>query len=280
MSEFLKAYDRSRIPLYIQVASVLRQRIETGQWALGQQISTLEELESEFKVARVTVRQAIDMLRQEDLLHAQQGRGTFVAERKPDRHWLKLGTTWTSLIDSVKHNKPQEIHLKDRTAPPDLQPGDGELAPAYVFLHSVQDREDEPYSIVNLRLARSVFDMQPDLFLRLPALAVLAELGAVTVLNAHQTLVIGSADPETANLLRIPLGAPTVQCHCVVVDDTNTAIYVADITYRSDCIKLQIDLFGQDSAAPRSKSVPGRKRRVPSATEPLVEPEKATAGSA
>ena len=272
MSEFLQAYDRSRIPLYIQVASVLRQRIETGQWALGQQISTLEELESEFKVARVTVRQAIDMLRQEGLLHAQQGRGTFVAERKPDRHWLKLGTTWTSLIDSVKHNKPQKIHLKDRTAPPDLQPGDGELAPSYVFLHSVQDRDNEPYSIVNLRLARTVFEMESDLFLRMPALAVIAELEAVQVLNAHQTLVIGSAAPETANQLRIPLGEPTVQCHCVVIDSTNTAIYVADITYRSDCIKLQIDLFGQGSAPPRRKGAPGRKRRPPPVADRLVVP--------
>ena len=28
MSKLLKAYDRSRVPLYIQVASVMRQRIE------------------------------------------------------------------------------------------------------------------------------------------------------------------------------------------------------------------------------------------------------------
>ena len=28
MSKLLKAYDRSRVPLYIQVAAVMRQRIE------------------------------------------------------------------------------------------------------------------------------------------------------------------------------------------------------------------------------------------------------------
>ena len=85
MSKLLKAYDRSRVPLYIQVASVMRQRIEAKQWRPGQKISTLVELEQEFQVARVTVRQAIDILREEGLLHCQQGRGTFVGMHTEDR---------------------------------------------------------------------------------------------------------------------------------------------------------------------------------------------------
>ena len=254
MSELLKAYDRSRIPLYIQVASVMRQRIESGQWAPGQKISTLEELEREFKVARVTVRQAIDILREEDLLYAQQGRGTFVTKRTPDRHWLKLATTWESLIDMVKNNTPRRIVVTEKTPPPHLEPGDGEHASEYVFLHSVQYRGDDSYSIVRLHLAREVYDRDASLFLRSPALPVIAGFRDVSVWNAHQTLVIGSADPETANYLKIPLGAATVECHCVVVDDRNTAIYVADITYRSDCIKLQIDLFGGTSARPEART--------------------------
>src|SRR5688500_16160457 len=88
MSKLARAYDRSRIPLYVQVASVIRQRIETGYWQAGQKISTLDELEQEFEVARVTVRQAIELLREEDLLRCQQGRGTFAAEEPPNKRWL------------------------------------------------------------------------------------------------------------------------------------------------------------------------------------------------
>ncbi len=39
MSKLKTTYARSRIPLYIQVASALRQRIENGQWQPGQKIS-------------------------------------------------------------------------------------------------------------------------------------------------------------------------------------------------------------------------------------------------
>jgi hypothetical protein len=37
----------------------------------------------------------------------------------------------------------------------------------------------------------------------------------------------------------------------VVRDETNTAIYVADIIYRSDCVKMSIDFFeGANAVAP------------------------------
>ena len=82
----------SRIPRYLQVASVLRRRIRDGRWAVGDKIATLEELEREFGVARVTVRQAIDLLQGEGLLqsfsHACpvcEGRGVvFDKELLPD----------------------------------------------------------------------------------------------------------------------------------------------------------------------------------------------------
>ncbi|MCV5264374.1 hypothetical protein OFC55_42605, partial [Escherichia coli] len=49
---------------------------------------------------------------------------------------------------------------------------------------------------------------------------------------------------EIADLLKISIGAPTVEAHCVVIDDGGIAIYVGDIIYRSESIKLQMDLLG------------------------------------
>src|SRR3954467_15745366 len=100
MSKLARVYDRSRVPLYLQVASVMRQRIEVGHWDPGQKISTLEELEREFEVARV---------------------------------------------------------------------------------------------VVNLHLARDVFDRAPAEFRKHPALHVLASVDRPQIKRAHQTLVIGGA---------------------------------------------------------------------------------------
>ena len=258
MSKLQKTYDRSRVPLYIQVASVMRQRIESNLWQAGQKISTLVELEKEFQVARVTVRQAIGVLREEGLLHCQQGRGTFVAEKAFSRHWVKLATDWNVLVASIRENVPKRIKVDNPPAFPVLAEGEGELADAYVFLRSLQFKNDQPYGLVNVHLADPVYRRDPQAFTEHPALSVLAELKGLKVRHAHQTVVIGSANVEKADLLKIALGAPTAECRCVVIDNDGVAIYVADITYRSDAIKLHIDLFagvrsqrGVDKVEPR-----------------------------
>jgi GntR family transcriptional regulator len=251
MSKLAKAYDRSRVPLYIQVASVIRQRIETGHWQPGQKISTLDELEQEFEVARVTVRQAIELLREEDLLRCYQGRGTFVADEPRKKRWLNLATDWASLLEPIKDNVPRPFKVDAAPEVPELGQGEGKLAQSYVFLCSVQYRQTEPYSIVSLHLARDVFDRAPREFRQQPALPILASLDALRIKRAHQTLVISGADPETADLLNIGLGSPTAECRCVVIDEHDRAIYVANIIYRSDCIKLHMDLVGGPTRSTR-----------------------------
>ena len=259
MTELSRVYDRSRVPLYIQVASVMRRRIETKQWHPGEKIPTLVELEREFQVARVTVRQAVDILRDEGLLRSQQGRGTFAAEKSADRHWFKLATTWDVLIESIKHNVVKRIKVDNAALLPTLRDGEGELADRYVFQRSVQYKDAEPYGIVNLHLANTLYKRAPEVFRQHPALPVIASWKDIDIRHAHQTVVIGSADPTSSDLLQIALGAPTAECRCVLIDRDNVAIYVADIIYRSDAIQMHIDLLAPTPASPNGA------RRAPSA---------------
>ena len=249
MSDLSRAYDRSRVPLYIQVASVMRRRIETKQWHPGAKIPTLLELEREFQVARVTVRQAVHILCEEGLLRSQQGSGTFAAEKSAERHWFKLATTWDVLVESIKDNVLKRIKVDHPPKSPVLRAGEGKLAPNYVFQRSVQYKDAEPYGIVNLHLAKTIYKRTPDTFRQHPALSVIADLKGIRIKHAHQTVVIGSADPTTSDLLKIALGAPTAECRCVLIDGNGIAIYVADITYRSDAIQLHIDLLAPSRAA-------------------------------
>jgi GntR family transcriptional regulator len=240
----------------------MRQRIEAKQWRPGEKISTLVELEQEFQVARVTVRQAIDILREEGLLHCQQGRGTFVAAKPLSRHWLKLATSWDVLVASIKDNVPKRIKVDNPPPLPSLGEGEGEHAAKYVFLRTVQYKDGEPYGIVNLHLASDIYERDPNAFLQRTALSVLAGWKDIEIRHAHQTVVIGSANPTTADFLRIALGTPTAECRCVVIDGRGVAIYVADITYRSEVIQLHIDLLA-NSRAPSRRA---ERSRLPAET--------------
>ena len=244
MGQLTKTYKRSRVPLYLQVASTLARRIDGGQWKPGQKISTLEELGAEFQVARVTVRQAIEILENDGLVRCQQGKGTFVTQGARNKRWLKLETEWSALTDTIGDNVPRFIEAGEAPPGPRIEDGEGALAADYEHLLSVQSRGNQPYAVASVYLARHVHRLAAERFRAGVALAVLPTLDALTIASAHQTLVIGSADTETAELLKVALNAPTAEARCVVVDDKGVAIYVGDIVYRGDCVKLDIDLMG------------------------------------
>ncbi|MEX6429555.1 MAG: GntR family transcriptional regulator [Ferrimicrobium sp.] len=66
----------SGIPLWAQLAEVLREEIEVGHF--DERFPSEPELVELFKVSRSTVREAIRYLRSEGYLEARQGKGTFV----------------------------------------------------------------------------------------------------------------------------------------------------------------------------------------------------------
>lgn len=234
----------SRVPRYLQVASVLRRRIRDGHWAVGDKMATLEELEREFGVARVTVRQAIDLLQSEGLVKSFQGRGTFVTKAPGHDRWLQLATDWEGLISHIRNNVPHFLPVK---APAVLQieESDGVPAPAYKYLCSLQRRGTEPYAFARVHIAQHVYQRAPKLFNSRVALVVLAELPGIEISRAHQTLTIGAADVETARHLDIALNAPTAEARCVVTDADGIVLYVGEITYRGDCVRLNIELIDQ-----------------------------------
>ncbi len=243
MNKFTRIFDRSRAPLYVQVAAVMRQRIDSGQWAEGEKISTLEELEKEFAVARVTIRQGIDLLRKDGMLDARPGRGTFVSGRSKKHRWLNLATDFNSLVNSVRNNVLKRAQIDENAEPPALAEGEGAPAKSYVFLRSVQYNGGEPFSVVNLHLDRDIYARGAERFARTAALPEIVKMEDVEIAHANQTLTIGVADMETAELLKIGLGEPTADCHLVLIDGRGIAIYVADIHYVKDCFALRSDLL-------------------------------------
>ena len=277
MGKFSTLYDRSRVPLYLQVASVMRQRIDSARWVEGERISTLEELEEEFGVARVTIRQAIELLRAEGLLQAQQGRGTFVSGRPPNNRWLNLATDFDSLVESIRNNVLKRVFIQRDAEPPELIPGEGKLANAYTFLRSVQFNGGKPFSVVNLHLDQRLFLRDSKRFTRSAALPKIVEMEDVAITHAYQTFTIGVADPETADLLEIGLGEPTADCHLTVINDKDVAIYVADIHYLKNCFVLRNDLLKGQLAGPRARATTKKLRAaiVDAAVElpPRIEPK-------
>jgi GntR family transcriptional regulator len=235
----------SRVPRYLQLASVLRRRIRDGHWAIGEKIATLEELEREFDVARVTVRQAIDLLQGEGLVKSYQGRGTFVVKAIENDRWMQLATDWESLIAPIRDHVPQVLPSEPRPEPR-IEDGDGTPAPEYVFLRSIQKRAGKPYAYARVHIAKHLYAKAAKQFSARVALAVLSEMKGIAISRAHQTVVVGAADIEAARNLGIPLNSPTAEARCVVSDKDGVVLYIGEITYPGDYVKLNIELLAQN----------------------------------
>ena len=69
----------SFIPLYYQLAQLLREQITSGEWAAGAEIPSERELMQQYELSRNTVRQAMELLNQEGLIVRSLGSGTRVA---------------------------------------------------------------------------------------------------------------------------------------------------------------------------------------------------------
>lgn len=69
---------RDPTPLYVQVATILREQIAAGELAPGDPVPSESQLQATHKVSRVTVRKAVDVLRNEGIVYTIPQRGTYV----------------------------------------------------------------------------------------------------------------------------------------------------------------------------------------------------------
>jgi GntR family transcriptional regulator len=75
--------DRSSfVPLYFQLAEILKERIEAGQWQAEDRFPSESQLSSEFGISRTVIRPALALLESDGQLVRIKGRGTFVSPPK------------------------------------------------------------------------------------------------------------------------------------------------------------------------------------------------------
>jgi DNA-binding GntR family transcriptional regulator len=63
-----------QVPLYYQLQSILADKILSGFFSIDQQMPTEAELEADYGVSRITVRQALRILEEKGLIRREPGR--------------------------------------------------------------------------------------------------------------------------------------------------------------------------------------------------------------
>ena len=87
----MKKVDKnSKVPLHIQLSSIIKEMIETEELIEGSFLMSERDICKHQEISRMTVNKAILSLVNEGLLNRHQGKGTFVAYKKKKHRYQKL----------------------------------------------------------------------------------------------------------------------------------------------------------------------------------------------
>lgn len=245
------AFVHDEVPLYYQLAGVLRENIVSGAFASGGRLPTEAELVEQYGVSRITVRQALRILEQEDLIRREVGRGTFVTEHGALKASVQVEGSLDDLISMVMATSVQIVDLRTIKASAqeasilDLEPGAPITRCTRLRLH-----HDEPYS-------RIINDVPRDIGRRLTRtdwkgsiLRALEDKLGIAIRDAQQTVRASLADATLARLLKTRIGAPLLYVDRVVMTDGGRVVDRVRTHYRSDIYSLSVHL-ARDRTAKR-----------------------------
>ncbi len=234
--------DTAQAPLYVQLSDLFRQRILKGVWKNGDKLPSLDALAEEFHVAKVTVRQAIERLTRDGLLSPQRGRGTFVTGAPQDNRWFRVETSLENLSSVYRDTHPTILNIDESTRTPLLHDADGVAAEKYVFMRRIHARDGQPYCVINIYLDAAIFAKHPTRFRKETVIPILMGMPSVDIVSARQVLTISTADVEVAHHLGINVNAPVAEVRRVFTGPDRRIIYLGEVTYRGDFVRMEIDL--------------------------------------
>lgn len=239
----------SPLPLYVRVASVLRERISAGEWAPGAQIPTIDELRDHYQVAEITLRQAIRILTTEGLVLSRRGKGTFVLDQP---HALVQNALIDTALEQFSEldasHRIEIIRREPHASPPTWDWRFGKPAKEYMrIIKRHIDGSGVPYAFF-------VMHVESRLFGRLPAgadtkdkiIRLIRQHSRVKLDLGKERLTVGVAEVTEAEHLLCPAGLPVARIKRVFLNGEGVALFYGAITYRGDRLVIERD-FTKDS---------------------------------
>lgn len=228
------------VAVWRQIADRVRDEIGTGAWPPASRLPTEAELAMRFGVNRHTVRRAIAVLATEGLVRADQGRGTFVAER-PLPYPIAERTRFTANAAAASRVGRAEILGAAREeAGPRL--AERLALPLGAPLHRIEmmnTLDDMPFSVASIWVAAERF---PEFPLHCEATgsitAAFARLGITDYFRRETRITAVAPDIEDATRLKIDLARPLIVTESVDVDPAGRPISTLRTRFIADRIEL------------------------------------------
>lgn len=221
---------------YQQIADSLRRRIEAGEFSAGL-LPSEAGLVEHYEASRVTVRRALEALREEGLVDARQGSGWFVEAARLPQDLAHLGTIEDQLLASGRTSERRILDFAFGPAPAEVAEllGTDEV----LMTRRLNLADGEPFALVTVwcpqamasGLSRDEVEARP-----------FYELLDVELGSARQRIRAGAATADEATLLGMLPGGPVLRCRRLTEAVDGRPVLASEHTFPAHRTEFVVDL--------------------------------------
>lgn len=227
---------------YRTIADDLRRQVSAGELGAGAVLPSEAALAGSYGVSRVTVRKALDLLREEGLVGSRQGFGWFVAGDRLRQSLDALATIEDQLAGQGRTPERRVVSFR-------FLPASGQVAgllgthvgdpPEVLEVVRVNLADGQPFAVVTVWCPG---DLGAALSRDAVESATFYELLPVRFDRATQTIGAAVADATDAERLEVPVGSPLLVCERVSRDVAGAPVLVAEHRFPAHLTEFVVQL--------------------------------------
>lgn len=222
---------------YRAIGDDLRRRVEAGEFAAGRVLPSEAELSASYAASRITIRKALELLREEGLVDSRQGFGWFVAADPLRQTLARLGTIEGQLAESGVRSERRILDFGFVPAPPRARQVLGSATVLEVRRLNLAD--GSPFARVTVwcpeglgaHVSRAQAEQAP-----------FYEVLGIPLGGAVQTIGAALADPDDAALLEVPVGSAVLRCERVTSTPEGEPVLLSEHVFPAHRTEFVVDL--------------------------------------
>jgi len=252
-----------------QIADDLRERVALGEFGDQGALDSESALCARYDVSRVTVRRALDTLREQGLVESRQGSGWF-ATGSSFHQRLALGTfrhAGSAVAESGRVMTRRVVEFGYRQASPALASALGLLPSDALHCRSVRTVDGVPLDLVAEWVPASIGARVSRADATDPGIWASLQRDGHQVASVRQSITAGIANADDAVLLGVQVGAPLLLVRRLALDRDHAPLALSDHRYLAHRFSLEVEFNGWPGAG--ADTPPGlRERRAETPDRP------------
>lgn len=228
---------------YREIADHLRVRVEAGDFSAGRLLPSESDLSGQYSASRVTVRKALEALRNEGLVDSRQGFGWFVAAETVRQPLASLETIEAQLERDGLRSERRILDFAFMDAPAHVHRSLGE--DRVLMVRRLNLADGEPFARVTVWCPESLgAALSRDQVER----KSFYDLLPVQIVGATQVIGAAAAAPDDAEVLEVPVGSPTLVCQRTTRDHSGKAVLLAEHVFAAHRTEFVVDLADPEAS--------------------------------